>query len=71
MIAVGREQKEQMERHFSGSPIELTGKGESERRRSRMTPCFKPGDLGKRQYKWKKGDNFRFRYIEFEVMDIN
>lgn len=48
MIAVGREQKEQMERHFSGSATELIGEGESERKRSRMTPRFKPGDLGKR-----------------------
>lgn len=47
MIAAGREGKQQMRAISHAVPTEFTGKGESERKRSRMTPGFKPGDLGK------------------------
>lgn len=58
MIAAGREKKELVKRHFSDSVHRTTGKGDSERERSRVTPGCKPGDLNKRYHGWKKDDNF-------------
>lgn len=47
MIEAGREKKEKMRRHFYGSFCRITGQEESERKGSRVTPGFKPRDLGK------------------------